>query len=307
MSKVFSRIAGLLLLALPCGAQAQPAAPDVVEAHPALWTVHSRNATAYMLGSIHLLPPNVHWQTPQIAAAMKSADVFVFEVPIGPDANKEIADYVAQKGTLPQGVTLPSLLSPAQQADYDAALKVTGANPASVIDKRPWLASLVFAVASAMHANYSLDSGVDHQVHLYADAHHDRIESFETVADQLALLAPKDQALEIKEFDIDLKEVVSEPDELNHLVEAWEHGNADRVAELMNAALAADPAAAKALLDDRNPNGSPNSRRCCGRSIPISSPSALDICPAPKAFRHCCERRVTGSTVPDHIFAFTHS
>jgi hypothetical protein len=251
--KFFSRALATLFFLLPAlAAQAQQQQSPVIEAHPAMWTVHTPTATAYLLGSIHLLPANVHWQTPQIAAAMKKADVFVFEVPIDEAATKQIADYINKNGTLPHGVTLTSLLSPAQMKDYNAAIAATGVKPETVANKRPWLASLVFDVTSALHANYSLDSGVDHRVHLYAEANHRQIAHFETVADQLALFTPKDRALEIKEFDVNLKEIVSDPNELNHLVEAWESGDAKHVAEIMNSALAGDPAAAKALIYDRN-------------------------------------------------------
>jgi uncharacterized protein YbaP (TraB family) len=241
----------LLLLLTISTAHAQQQS-YIIEAHPAIWTVHTPTATAYLLGSIHLLPPNVRWQTPQIDAAMKKADTFVFEVPIDDAATKQIADYINANGTLPPGTTLPSLLSPAQLKDYNAALAATGVQPDAVMNKRPWLAALVFDVAGAMHAHYSLDSGVDHQVNLYAQAQHKQIAHFETVADQLALFTPKDKALEIKEFDTGLKEIVSDPDELNRLVEAWESGDAARVGSIMNAALAKDPDAAKALLEDRN-------------------------------------------------------
>lgn len=248
----FRRALLALALLLPCAtAQAQqPAA--TVEAHPALWTVRTPTATAYLLGSIHLLPPNVHWQTPTIDAAIKSADVFVFEVPIDDAATKEVADYVARNGTLPQGETLPSLLSPKQLKDYDAALKATGVTAAAVADKRPWLASLVFDIAGAVRANYALDSGVDHVVHLYAESHHKQIESLETVADQLALFTPPDKKLEIAEFDADMKEILSDPNELSDLVSAWEKGDAKHVATLMNSELADDPKTANALLYDRN-------------------------------------------------------
>lgn len=254
MPKLFARaFAALLFTFAGVAAQAQQQPPNtIVEAHPALWTVHTPNATAYLLGSIHLLPPNVHWQTPQILAAMKSADVFVFEVPIDQAATQQIADYIDKNGTLPRGVTLPSLLSPEQLKDYNAALKTTGVIPALVIDKRPWLATLVFDVASAVHAHYSIGSGVDHLVHVYAESQHRRIANFETVADQLALFTPKDRKLEVKEFDINLKEMQSDPNELNDLVTAWEKGDANRVAAIMNKGLSGDPDAEKALLEDRN-------------------------------------------------------
>jgi uncharacterized protein len=241
--------AAAFLLLLTGIAHAQPA---VIQARPVMWVVHTPTATAYMLGSIHLLPPNVHWQTPQIEAAMKSADTFVFETPIDEAAQKEVADYVATHGILPAGVTLPSLLDAAQLKDYDAALKATGVDPTTIENKRPWLAALVFDLASAMHERYSLDSGVDRKIHDYAEAQHHQIASFETVADQLALFTPKSQKLEVKEFDIGLREILADPNELNDLVTAWENGDAARVAALMNKGLSDDPETAKALLDDRN-------------------------------------------------------
>lgn len=245
-------LAALLFVFAGVPAQSQQRQNAVVEAHPAMWTVHTPNATAYLLGSIHLLPANVHWQTPQIQAAMKNADVFVFEAPIDQTATQQIADYINKNGTLPPGVTLPSLLSPQQLKDYNAALKLTGINPALVINKRPWLATLVFDVASAVNAHYAIDSGVDHMVHIYAEGQHKRITNFETVNDQLALFTPKDQKLEIKEFDVNLKELQSDPNELNDLVTAWEKGDAKGVAALMNKGLSSDPDAEKALLEDRN-------------------------------------------------------
>ena len=250
--KIVSGVFSALLFLLAASATQAQQQNYVIEAHPAMWKVNTPTATAYLLGSIHLLPPNVHWQTPQIEAAMKKADTFVFEVPIDEAATKQIADYINANGTLPNGVTLPSLLSPKQLKDYKAALATTGVQPAVVMNKRPWLAALVFDVASAVHAHYSLDSGVDHQVDLYAQAQRRNIAHFETVADQLALFTPKDRALEIEEFDVGLKEIVSDPDELGRLVEAWESGDAAHVAAIMNAALAQDPDAAKALLEDRN-------------------------------------------------------
>src|SRR3981081_165063 len=50
--------------------------------HPALWVVHGRQGTAYLFGSIHVLPPLTNWQTPQLLVAMKESDIFVFEIPL---------------------------------------------------------------------------------------------------------------------------------------------------------------------------------------------------------------------------------
>src|SRR5271163_595525 len=70
------------LVAMPAAAADSPP----INATPAMWVVHGPKGTAYLLGSIHYLPKNVRWQTPEIAAAMKRADTFVFEAPLDEEA-----------------------------------------------------------------------------------------------------------------------------------------------------------------------------------------------------------------------------
>lgn len=248
--RMLLRLAAALLFA-SASAYAQDK-QDVMDARPAMWTVHSAAGTAYLLGSLHLLPGHVHWRTPAIDAAMKNSDVFVFEAPLDQRATKQIQNFVRAHGNLPSGVTLTSLLSSAQRKDLKTALKISGVPLSSIDDKQPWLAALVLDVASAFHNRYSLDSGVDRRVYAYAMGHKRRIETLETIPEQLALLDPGDQKLEIKEFDSDMRQIVAEPDTLEKLLSAWEKGDAASVAAIMNAEIAKDPGAADALLYNRN-------------------------------------------------------
>src|SRR5579864_3313348 len=50
--------------------------------HPALWTVHGAKGTAYLFGSVHVLPSGLNWKFPTLLAAMKRSDTFVFEIPL---------------------------------------------------------------------------------------------------------------------------------------------------------------------------------------------------------------------------------
>src|SRR5271154_4359164 len=95
-----------LFLISPVDAQVRVAN---IAAHPALWTVHSKISTVYLFGSIPLLPANVTWHTPAIDGAMESATPFVFEAPLDDKGKAEVADFVRQNGSLPEGQTLRSL------------------------------------------------------------------------------------------------------------------------------------------------------------------------------------------------------
>jgi uncharacterized protein len=198
------------------------------------------------------LPPNMVWRTPAIDAAIDASDVFVFEAPLDAGGKAQIADFVRAHGMLPAGKTLPSLLNARALQDYRSALAATGLPPERLDTMRPWLASIALEAAYMEKQNYSPANGVDQQVLAIATAHRKSVRCFETVDQQLSLLAPPDRDLEVKEFDVDLHEFHSEMESLGPLVDAWASGDAAQVGRLMNEDLDHEPKVRKALLDDRN-------------------------------------------------------
>ncbi len=223
-----------------------------IPAHPALWTVHAPASTAYLFGSVHLLPPNVQWRTPRIDAAIAASNTFVFEAPTDNAGSDTISDFIRTHGTLPAGTSLPKLLDDHTLEDYRKALALTHTSAQDVDHFRPWLAGLVLEMAYIRSEHYAAGSGVDRQVYAIAKAQGKSVRYFETVTQQMTMLMPANPKLEVEEFDATLKNFQSESNVLGPLIDAW--GNADeaQVAKLMNADLQAIPGARKTLLDDRN-------------------------------------------------------
>ena len=250
--------AALALLVVSCAAPACVFAADAtvveakIQAHPALWTVHSQTATAYLLGAIHILPSNVIWHTPKIDAAIAASDTFVFEAPLDDAGKAAIVEFIHAHGMLPSGTTLPSLLDEQGRKDYLKVVALTKV-PADRLDNmRPWLAAIVLETAYMEQQNYSPLSGVDRQIFAGAQAQKKSLRYFETDAQQLALLAPPDRDLEVKEFVAELRQFQSDANSLGPLVDAWSLGNATLVGRLMNKELDKEPGAKKQLIDDRN-------------------------------------------------------
>ena len=227
-------------------------ADPLVKAHPALWHVKGPVGEVYLLGSIHLLPKNIDWRTPAINAAIARADVFVFEVSTGQKAQDEIRTLIAKLGTLPPGQSLRASLPAAVQADFDAVIADAHLPLAQVDHEKPWLVSLQLLVAEGTAKHLSPDAGVDHAVAALAEQAHKPTRYFETIEQQLRLLAGSDDKLQLQEFASDLKDFRKSDDDLTPLVEAWSKGEADKLARLMNEDLADQPDAKKALLTDRS-------------------------------------------------------
>ena len=241
----------MLFLAVPATAQVQLAK---IAAHPVLWTVHSKTATVYLFGSIHLLPANIVWHTPEIDRAMESASTFMFEAPLDQAGRAQVTDFIREHGSLPKGTTLRSLLPPKTLATYEHALAAANLVPEQLDGERPWLAAIVLDVAYLQHMHYVVADGVDQQVFAYATAHGKPVRTFETPAQQLSLFMPKDEKLEVAEFDANLKDFETEESNIGAMIDAWGAGDAKSVGRLMNKSLDAEPGARKILIDDRNKN-----------------------------------------------------
>jgi uncharacterized protein len=243
------------LLTGPLAAQGNSQAQAVlapIPAHPALWTVHGPAATAYLFGSVHLLPPNVEWRTPQIDAAIDASDTFIFEAPTDNSGINAIANFIHEHGTLPAGTSLPSLLDLRTLEDYRKALALTHVPPQSIDHFRPWLAGLVLEMAFIRSEHYAPESGVDREVYALASSQGKSFRYLETVKRQMSLMMPPDAKLEVEEFDATLKGFQSESNVLGPLIDAWANADEPEVAKLMNADLQSIPGARKTLLDDRN-------------------------------------------------------
>lgn len=233
-----------------------PAAPansaPMVYAHPALWRVHGKHGTIVLLGSLHLLPDNVVWRTPEIERAIAQSDVFVFEVPVDNAAQAKIQALIADKGALPAGQSLRAMLTPAAQADYDADLAALQISIAIIDNRRPWLASLVLSVMEMKSETGQIGLGPDFLLSKEAAAAHKEMRYLETLDQQIALIVPGDTAVELQEFEADLKEMRSEKNEYPDFIAAWSTADITKIDALMNGGFAHYPDARKALLDDRN-------------------------------------------------------
>jgi uncharacterized protein YbaP (TraB family) len=254
MKKIALAILALLgAFSITASAQmVRPSLPSGTMAHPALWHIQGEAGQVYLLGAVHVLPSNMMWHTPPIMVATSRADVFVFEVPEDASAVSELHELIQKNGFLPPDQKLRGLLHEKFRDDYDAAVTSSGLDAASVERERPWLAGiqLMFAQISKLH--YASSNGVDSVLMESAMRNHKSVRYFETIADQFALLAPDDRALELEEFESGLADLRDVSAGIRPMVTAWANGDQVKLDELINGDLDQFPKARKLLLDDRN-------------------------------------------------------
>jgi len=248
--------AALLALALlagaPAVAQTQMGLSSGRAASPSLWHIKGEQGQVWLLGAVHVLPPDVRWRMARIQGAIERSDVFVFEVPEDAAAVAQLHDLIQAQGFLPAGQTLRGQLHPTALPDYDAALKASGLDAAAVERERPWLAGIQMMFAQMAKLHFAADNGVDSILMADAIKKHRQVRYFETIADQFALLAPDDRTLEVQEFEAGLKDLSDVAGGIEPIVRAWSNGDQAKLDELINGDLNEFPQARKLLLDDRN-------------------------------------------------------
>jgi uncharacterized protein len=248
-----------LLLAIPLApafAQAQPALASF-QAFPSLWHVKGDpgkgdQGEIYLLGSVHVLPAGVRWQSPVISRALSRSDVFVFEVPQDETAVTQLNTLIQAQGFLPPGTSLRALLHPAALADYDAAVAASGLPPAAVERERPWLAGIQLMFAQIAKLHFAASNGVDSVLLESATRNHKQARYLESIAEQFALLAPADRTLEMEEFESGLKDLRDVAGGIQPMIDAWSAGDQKKLDRLINGELDEFPQVRKMLLDDRN-------------------------------------------------------
>ncbi|WP_260921755.1 TraB/GumN family protein [Novosphingobium sp. 9] len=228
------------------------AAPQI-EAHPALWKVSDGDTTIYLFGTIHLLPPNVDWFEGPVAKAFGGSQELVTEI-VQPDApTMQKITLAAARRT--DGKTLRATLSPEEKAKYETALAGLGI-PAGAFDNvDTWFAAVTLTVLPLVKEGYSTESGVDNQLGAKADARHVPHSALETAEYQLGLFDALPADVQLRYLDDTLDKLPEVGTELGKMVKAWEAGDADTLAKMMNDDMT-DPVIGQVLLTNRNRNWS---------------------------------------------------
>lgn len=221
-------------LTLTTFAWAEPAVTATTTAHPPVWQVEGKGAgKAVLLGSLHLLPQGVAWESDKLRAMAKNADVYVFEVPTDTATLQKMQLLVRDHGTQPKGQTLHSVVPDKDHAQLDHVLKELHWTAAQVDGYRPWLVAYLMDIAQMKKAHQTTP-GPDFVFGADARASGKPVEYLETLEEQFALIAPDNMADELEYFEDTIDGFDTADTEREKLTNAWIDGDADTLAKVID-------------------------------------------------------------------------
>ena len=226
---------------------------------PIVWTLRDEDTTLHIMGTIHLLKPNLKWRTETINDALVAADTVVFEADVdSQEAATEMMKFVSRKGLFTSGRQLSDTLNENEQAKLAEALDTLDLPLDAIQTMRPWFAALNLSVLQIQKGGYDPESGVESVLEAIARKQNKDFVYLETVDEQLSRLAALPEDEQVAFLMSTIEDMEDGTAMLDILVEEWVDGDTEGLAVLLsNPDIIGSKSVYDALLKDRNQQWTP--------------------------------------------------
>ncbi len=239
-----------------CSNAAEPVQLNTVkEGKPALWKVTGtkpgQQGSAYMFGTIHILPKNVNWRTPLLETALKDSDRLIIEV-LGLEDTQNAARIFSKLAISPDQPEIETRVKPSLRDDLDAVIDKSNIPEFALNRMESWAAAL--SLASAQTNALGLDSGegVEKKLTAQFDDFDKPVEGLETIEQQLGYFDTLPESQQRDMLTSVVEEAADTKGAFERLFNAWISGDTDKIVELSNGGILEDPKTREKLLVARN-------------------------------------------------------
>jgi uncharacterized protein len=192
-----------------------------------LWEVTRDGRTLYLMGSIHLLRPEVYPLDEALYAAFDAAGVVAFELDFA--RMETAAGAMLGTGMYADGRTLRDVLPAELLADLERRVAGIGV-PMQIVERmKPWLAAMTMSTVLMQQAGYDPESGIDMHFFRRAVEAGKEVRGLETVEQQLRFFEELDDAGQVAFLRYTLDVFDRSVAQLDRITDLWKRGAADAV------------------------------------------------------------------------------
>jgi len=209
----------------------EPIEADGLDAHPAIWKLDNGNAQVYLIGSIHLLPPELKWYGGKIKKMLDIAEEVVFEVNMTSERQAQARAITIQNGMLRNGDKLSNYITEDEYVFLQKVIPKLGISLKVITNFQPWFASIALSVGAVINEGWDPEAGVDRYIQKIATQRRLKISDLETIEVQMEALYnhPLDvQANMLKDTINELKDIRKLTLEM---IDVWASGNESRLVD----------------------------------------------------------------------------
>ena len=218
----------------------------------ALWELHGKHNTVYILGSIHVLRPTDYPLAPAVLNAYGNAKSIFMEVNLQEIDSQQMQMELLASARLPEGKTLPDIMGKQRYARAGALAREVGID-ISIFDAfAPWFVAEAISQLQLQKLGFQPTSGVEMFFLEHARSDGKSVAGLETVHDQIALFTALSLDAQADYLISSLEEAHDLPKEVDDLVHAWQHGDTVWFADQLKSEFGRDPALYQSVLVARN-------------------------------------------------------
>jgi uncharacterized protein YbaP (TraB family) len=234
----------LVLLGLLGGVAAHAEAP--------VWAIKGAKNTVYLAGSVHLLPAADSRLPAAFDKAYADSAALVMEIDMDDMDPMQAQGLMLEKGIYTGDETLSDVIGKERFAKLEEQAGDMGIPTEALERFQPWMAAMTLAQLQLAKLGFDPNSGVEKQLTMHAMSDSKEITGFETLNEQLGLLADLSPSDQIKFLDLTLEEMAKMKGETESLVAAWRSGNAAKLASILSEEYGVAPSLYTTLVSERN-------------------------------------------------------
>jgi len=218
----------------------------------ALWELHGKHNTVYLLGSIHVLRPQRLPLAPAVLNAYGNAKSIYMEVNLQEIDSQQMQMELLASARLPEGKTLPDIMGQERYARAGTLARGLGID-ISIFDAfAPWFVAEAISQLQLQQLGFQPTSGVEMFFLEHARSDGKSVAGLETVHDQIALFTALSLDAQADYLISSLEEAHDLPKEVDDMVHAWQRGDTVWFADQLKSEFGRDPALYQSLLVARN-------------------------------------------------------
>ncbi len=218
----------------------------------ALWELHGKHNTVYILGSIHVLRQSDYPLAPAVLHAYGNVDSIFMEVNLAElDAQRMQTELLAS-ARLPEGKTLPGIMGDERYKRAQSLARELGIDLGIFDAFAPWFAAEAISQLQLQQLGFQPKSGVEMFFLERARADHKSVAGLETVHDQIALFDALSMDEQANYLVSSLEEAHDLPKEVDAMVHAWASGDTQWFTDQLKSELGRDPVLYESVLVARN-------------------------------------------------------
>jgi uncharacterized protein YbaP (TraB family) len=218
----------------------------------ALWELHGKHNTVYILGSIHVLRPSDYPLAPAVLNAYGNANSILMEVNLAEIDLQGMQTELLASARLPEGKTLPAIMGDARYQRAQVLAREVGVDLGIFDAFAPWFAAEAISQMQLQQLGFQPQSGVEMFFLERARTDGKSVAGLETVHDQIALFNALSMDEQADYLVSSLEQAHDLPKEVGAMVHAWASGDTQWFADELKSEIGRDPALYDSVLVARN-------------------------------------------------------